>query len=1039
VRARRRKFVTVMRAIQRLFSWCSCGRGARLSGRRVAWLGAVALLVVSVAPPALSPAAAPAGFAVPPLPAGVAGTIPRPAYPRPDLERDHWLTLNGAWAFDLDPDGVGQAGRWYRYDMPGAPHRFAGRIIVPFPWQSLTAFGQGADASPTVVNGPLALYQGTVWYARHFRVPSTFPRGDRVMLNFGAAEQSAWIWINGRFAGAHDGGYLPFALDVTDLAHPAGSDNTLVVQVTQPANLAGYPHGKQGGFWYTRSGGLWQSVWLEAVGRSSISMLHVTPHIAATGSGIDVYATFGGVRFGAARLMLALADPRGRPLLTRTITLAGGARSATLELRVPHPLLWDTTHPWLYGLTATLAPVAVGRTSMTPDVVHAYTGLRVVSVGHITVRGQRYPYVFLNGRPIYLMGALDQDFNPWGVYTAPSDAFLRDDILRAKSLGLNLLRIHIKVPDPRLLYWADRLGMLIWEEPPDFAEDGASYTPAAVDRWLGVLHGMMDRDYNHPATVMWGLMNEEWGVGDLRAAPDRARWLAGVYTEVKRRDPTRLVIDQSGWSHTRTDLFDVHQYLADFGSWRLFLDRLYDQLFQGLSVLCQCISGNHDGFVPPYSYADQPVIMSEYAAGPWTGDWPNTSDAKPDGFRDNAAPFRWLTNDLRLHPYVAGYIYTQYSDVEWEHNGLMRYDRVTRHFGYAPPGLYPAMADTETPRTVDAADYLAISRPPIMSVDPGQSVDLPVVFSHFSTPSSRQGTALLHWRVAGYDGSGTWRAGPISTRVVSIGPDPISSLATVTVRAPGAAFAGDVAFWLEGRAGTRPGVLARNAVALVVTPHVTPGLAVAATARSGRARLTTLTWTFEPGQFVRGSFSNTGPIREASGQAAWGGGSGYLDYRLGVPSYARSLLQRGRLVSLAFAGEAGAQRRTSSLDESAPQTDSQPQASGLMIALDGRPILVRALPDDPSDTRGILSLFNGYHWGEYGYPVVVTLGPGNAALAAVATLLRRNMGGMGEGINDSLALRFSVPPAHAGGLSLYGETVGRIPAPLTLRLTVESP
>ncbi len=1024
----------VMRMARRIWG------AARGLGWRFVWFGAIALLAASIAPPARPFVITRVGAEIPSLPAGATRVIPRPAYPRPDLERDHWLTLNGAWAFNLDPDGAGQTERWYWYDRPGAPRRFAGRIIVPFPWQSLAAFGRGADASPTVVNGPLALYQGTVWYARHFRVPSTFPRGDRVTLNFGAAEQSARIWVNGRFAGAHDGGYLPFALDVTKLAHPAGADNTLVVQVTQPANLVGYPHGKQGGFWYTRSGGLWQSVWLEAAGRSSISTLHVTPHVAAAGSGIGVFVTFGGARFDAARLTLALDDPHGRPLLTRTIALAGGARSATIDMRVSHPLLWDTTHPWLYRIKATLSPTARQGAFVTPDIVHTYTGLRIVSVGHITVRGQRYPYVFLNGHPIYLMGALDQDFNPQGVYTVPSDAFLRDDILRAKRLGLNLLRIHIKVPDPRLLYWADRLGMLIWEEPPDFAEDGASYTPSAVDRWLGTLHGMMDRDYNHPATIIWGLMNEEWGTGDLRAASDRARWLAGVYTEVKRRDPTRLVIDQSGWSHTGADLFDVHQYLADFGSWRLFLDRLYDQLYQGSSVLCQCISGNHDGFVPPYGYADQPVIMSEFAAGPWTGDWPNTSDVKPDGFRDNSAPFRWLTNDLRLHPYVAGYIYTQYSDVEWEHNGLMRYDRVARHFGYAPPGLYPDMADTETPRTVNTADYLAIDRPPITRVDPGQAVDLPVVFSHFAAPPGPRSHALLHWRVAGYDGSGTWRIGPTFTRVVTIGPESISSLATVTATAPGAAFAGDVAVWLEGMDGTARGVLARNAIALVVAPPVTPGLTVSAPAQSGRPRLTTLTWTFEPGQFVKGLFSNTGPIREAGGQAAWGSGSGYLDYRLAVPSAARALLRHGRLVGLAFIGEAGAQQRTSSLDQSAPQTDAQPQASELDIALDGHPILARTLPDDPSDTRGILSLLNNDHWGEYGYPITTTLGPG-AALTSIAPLLRRDTSAAdtGAGANSGLALRFSVPSSHAGGLSLYGETTGRVPAPLTLRLTVESP
>lgn len=981
------------------------------------------------------PGAARPQVAVPPLPAGVdgagAGAIPRPEYPRPDFARDHWLSLNGVWRFDLDPDGVGEAGRWFLDGASGAPHRLAGRIVVPFPWQSLAAFGRGKETSPTVVNGPLAAYQGTVWYARGFRVPGSFPRGDRVVLHVGAAERSARVWVNGRLAGTHEGGYLPFQLDITGLLRRPGPDNMLVVEVTQPANLTGYPHGKQGGFWYSRSGGLWQSVWLEAAGAASIASVRATPVIAGTRASVHVAVALGSARLRAARLTLALADPAGRPVLTRQVAVPGAARSVAADLAVPHPLLWDTDHPNLYGLTLTLAPTGPGGASSSPpDTVHTYVGLRTVSVGQVAVGGQRYPYVSLNGRPVYIMGALDQDFNPAGIYTVPSDAFLRDEVLRAKRLGLNLLRIHIKVPDPRLLYWADRLGLLIWEEPPDFAEDGNAYTPASVARWTDTLRGMMDRDYNHPATIIWGLLNEEWGVGDLRAAQDRARWLAGVYADVKRRDPTRLVVDQSGWSHTRTDIFDVHEYLADFGSWRVFLDRLYDQLYRGSSAGCGCISGNHDGFVPPYTYnTDQPLLMSEYAAGPWTGDWPNKDDERPDGFRDNAAPFRWLTNDLRLHPYVAGYIYTQYSDVEWEHNGLMRYDRVPRRFGYAPPGLYPSFADTDTPRTVNAADYLAIDRPPITRADPGQSIPVPVSFSHFAPGTVAAGArATLRWRVAGYDGSGAWRAGPVSARAVTIGRDPLARLATVVVRAPGVAFAGDVAVWLEtaGARGGRPRVLARNAVALVVAPRVAPGLAVSSA--GGR---TTLTWTFEPGGFARGTFSGTGPVRAQGGQAAWGGGSGYLDYTLTVPATATTLLRRGRLVGLLFTGEAGAQQRTSALDESAPQTDDRPRPSRLDVSLDGVSVGSRALPDDPSDARGILSLLDNYHWGEYGYVVSVALPAGDARLAAAAAALHRAGG--------AVTLRLAVPVARPGGLTLYGDAVGRVPAPLALRLTIASP
>jgi len=1001
-------------------------------GLAVATLTVGLALGVSSWPP--STAAEFTRAALPPLSEAAALSVPRPEYPRPDVARDAWLSLNGAWAFDLDPTAMGEAQRWYLWGMAGAPHHFAGQIVVPFPWQSLAAFGQGATASPTVVNGPLARYEGTVWYARRFQVPASFPRSARVVLTFGAAEQAARVWVNGRFAGAHDGGYLPFSLDITDLLRPRRSDTTLVVQVTQPGNLTGYPHGKQGGFWYSRSGGLWQSVWLEATGPLAVGAVRITPH-ALTGRA-DVAVTVRGAAFRGARLTLTLTDPLGRYLTTQTLTLDRNTRRVQTTFVIARPLLWDIAHPWLYHLTLTLSGRGVAGDPLSPDVVHSYFGLRDITVGHIKARGQQYPYVFLNGHPIYLMGTLDQDFNPWGNYSAPSDAFLAGDILRAKALGLNLLRIHIKAPDPRLLYWADRLGMLIWEEPPDFAEDGASFTPAATARWLTTLRGMIDRDVNHPSTIIWGLFNEEWGTGDLRAQPERVRWLAGVYAAVKQRDPTRLVVDQSGWSHTRTDLFDLHQYAADFGTWRSFLDSMNGFLYPGSDIVCGCISGNRDGFVAPYTYHDQPVLMSEYAAGPWTGDWPNKDDERPDGFRDNSAPFRWMTNDLRLHPYVAGYMYTEFSDVEWEHNGLMRYDRVTRHFGYAPPGLYPGFADTWTPRTVNAADYLAIDRAPIFNAGPGLPMVVPVWFSHFAdTPLPRGGVAMLHWRLAGYNGSGAWQAGPTFSRIVTLGPDPISRVATVTVTAPTAAFAGDLAMWLE-TAGQRPArILARNAVAVTVAPQITPGLAVSAQRDRGGRRLTTLTWTFEPGQFTQGHFDGVGPVREADGQAVWGSGSGYVTYRLGLPSGAAALLHQGRLVGLRFIGEAGAQRRTSVVDQSAAQTDDQAWSSELHLDLNGVALLTQPLPDDPSDTRGILSLQNGYHWGEYGYPVVVRLDPGAARLSSVTAGLRRSTG-------RALTLRMSVPARSSspgGGLTLYGETVGRIPTALTLRLTFASP
>ena len=1004
----------------------------RQSPGRIAALVLVLCLMVVVLPG--HPAARSARLAVPPLPAAaLTAPTPRAEYPRPDFARDTWQTLNGVWDFALDPNGVGESQRWYRADS-SMLSRPAGRIIVPFPWQSLAAFGL-SPTSPAQVHGPLAGYAGTVWYARRFRIPASFPRGADILLTFGAAEQAARVWVNGRPAGSHEGGYLPVSLDITGLVDRAGP-NSVAVAVTQPRDLTGYPHGKQGGSWYTPSGGLWQSVWLEAAGAGRIAALHVTPR--AGGGRVAVAVSFSGTPFRRAALTLTLVDPRGTVIARRHLLLAGGTAPLSTTIAIAQPRLWDTDHPDLYHLTATLAPTAGSGPAPFPDTVHTYFGLRTISVGQVSARDSRgrivhYPYVFLNGRPVFLRGALDQDFNPWGVYTAPSDAFLRDEILRARALGLNFLRIHIKVPDPRLLYWADRLGVLIWEEPPDFAENGDAYNAVTLGRWQDSLRGMIDRDYNHPATIIWGLFNEEWGIGDLRQAPGRARALAGIYAEVKRLDPTRLVVDQSGWSHTRTDLFDVHEYRSDFGSWRVFLDKLQnEELYPDSTVACGCISGSHDGFASPYSYSGQPLIMSEYAAGPWTGDWPNTSDPHPDGFRDNSAPFRWLTNDLRLHPAVAGYIYTQYSDVEWEHNGLMRYDRTPRDFGYAPPGLFPGFVDTATPRSVNGDDYLALDRVPISRADPGDVIAVPVWFSHFGRANLSGAHATLQWRLAGYDGNGAWRAGPIASMPVMLDRTHLAQLATLHVTAPRTAFAGDLGVWLSVRDAHGTRVPARNAVAIVVAPQIATGVAVANHQLSGGPRRTTITWTFEPGDYTAGAFSATGPVRDAGGEAAWGGGSGYLEYQLRVPDGARSLLAQGKVLGLRLQLEAGAETRTRPGDQSAPQTDAQPAPSDLQIGVDGISLLTRILPGDPADTRGILSLNAGYHWGEYGYPLTVQLGAGAARLGAVATRLRQ--------APHALLVRFAVPPraAHVGGLALYGETTGRIPAPLSLQLTISA-
>ena len=381
------------------------------------------------------------------------------------------ISLDGDWHFLADPAGALDV-----QQLDSAPSMLPTRI--PSSWQS-----QFAD---------LRDYAGVAWYWRTITAP--MPAGDQVaLLHFGAVDYRALVFVNGHQAGEHDGGYLPFEIDVTSLLHTG--ENQVVVRVADPGakpheivdgiNYAEIPHGKQN--WYVQTSGLWQSVELDYRPRVHLGDVHIS---AATDGPFTITASILGAGIqGSVNVAAEILDPSGKSVWKGARDVAGGETTAKLSGQIHDPLLWSTSFPNLYELRVDLS---------SGDSVRCRFGFRSFA----TREGNFY----LNGKPIYLRGALDQDFFPDTIYTPPSLDDLRDEMRKAKALGLNLLRCHIKVPDPRYLQAADETGVLIWYEIPNWDK----LTSTSEQRAMETLRGMVERDQNHPSIVIVSIINESW-------------------------------------------------------------------------------------------------------------------------------------------------------------------------------------------------------------------------------------------------------------------------------------------------------------------------------------------------------------------------------------------------------------------------------------------------------------------------------------------------------------------------------------------------
>jgi len=550
---------------------------------------------------------------------------PRPEYPRPHWVRPQWLNLNGEWEFEEDPQVTGEEKGW----ASGRP--FRRRIVVPFaPESALSGLGN-TD------------FMASVWYRRTFHLPEAW-KGRRCLLHFGAVDYEARVWLNGQPVGEHRGGYTPFAFDITPYLWESG-ENELVVRAVDDTRSPLQPSGKQSpklhsyGCMYTRTTGIWQTVWLEPVPETYLARARMFPDLDRGRLLLQVWT---GGAAGAYQLQAA-ACANGDACATAEGVVRGGFATLCLELKDIRP--WSPDDPYLYDLQLNLRDG-----DRIVDSVGSYFGMRKVHLAP--------PAICLNNRPVFQRLVLDQGYYPDGLYTAPSDEALRRDIELSLALGFNGARLHQKVFEPRFLYWADKLGYLVWGEYPNWGVDDAR--PEALERILPEWLEAVERDFNHPSLVGWCPFNET-------SRNRREALLRTVYRVTKAVDPTRPVIDTSGYTHVETDVDDSHDYEGNAET----LAAHYREFAAGGPPW-----RNHEEDAP---YRGQPFFVSEYGGIWWN---PGQQDDQAWGYGDRPqseqeflARYRALTEALLFHPRMCGFCYTQLYDIEQEVNGLLTYDR----------------------------------------------------------------------------------------------------------------------------------------------------------------------------------------------------------------------------------------------------------------------------------------------------------------------------------------------------------------------------
>lgn len=573
-------------------------------------------------------------------------SIPRPEYPRPQFVRKDWLCLNGAWQFEIDSSDSGLERKVHQRELTGT-------ITVPFcPESSLSGVGN-TD------------WMNAVWYRREVEIPSAWA-GRQVLLHLQACDYDTTVWVNGQEVQRHRGGFTPITCDLSGLAKP-GEKATIVVRARDLKAVTGKPGGKQSlwyenrGCHYTRTTGIWQTVWMEPVSEVHLDRPRITPDLA--NSRFHLVQPITNSRPGTS-LRVTLKDSQG--VVSTASVKADADFTPALDLNVPadRRQLWSIQSPFLYDIEIELLDAA-GKVI---DRAGSYAGLRSV-----TIDGQA---VKINGVKVFQRMVLDQGYYAEGILTAPSDEALVNDIKLSMAAGFNAARLHQKVFEERFLYHADRLGYLVWGEFPDWGMDFEASRATYVTQWLEVLR----RDFNHPAIVGWCPLNET-----ARDIEDKIDGLddvmTGMYLATKAMDTSRPVLDSSGYSHRirNVDIYDCHDYDQNP---QTMLARQRKPLADGTPFA----NGAEHHRTWSWPYRGQPYFVSEFGGIWWNPAMAGETDSlktwgygdRPRNVEEFYSRFKALCDLLLDDPNMFGYCYTQLTDVFQEQNGIYFFDRSSK-------------------------------------------------------------------------------------------------------------------------------------------------------------------------------------------------------------------------------------------------------------------------------------------------------------------------------------------------------------------------
>ncbi|MDQ3287435.1 MAG: glycoside hydrolase family 2 [Pseudomonadota bacterium] len=570
-------------------------------------------------------------------------------YPRPQLRRAHWRSLDGTWRFRFDDQDA--------FAHPRQITTWPLEILVPFPIES-QASGIGDRG-----------FHRACWYQREFEAKAN---GDRVILHFGAVDYRAKVWINGAHVVSHEGGHTPFRADITDALEASGQQVITVWVEDDPHELT-KPRGKQDwqlephSIWYPRTTGIWQSVWWERVSRTYIEKIRWTPFVEGFAINFEARVTGDPEENLSIELELRHNERVIAQDCYRVIDQEADRRIVLSDPGIDdfrNELLWSPENPQLLDARITLK-----RDGKVFDEVLSYTALRSVAI----LRDR----FMLNGRPYMLRMILDQGYWPDTLLAAPDDDALRKDVMLAKAMGFNGVRKHQKVENPRYLYWADRLGLLVWEEMPS----AYRFTRTAIKRLIREWSEVIERDISHPCVIVWVPFNESWGVPELTSIKSHRNAVEALYHLTKMLDPTRPVIGNDGWESGATDIIGIHDYEANPDHLRqrygpeISTEQLFDRRRPGGRVLTL------DG----YPHRGQPIVLSEFGgialvkhscdSGGNSGVWGYSVAQAEEEF---ASQFHALLDVVSHTALFSGYCYTQFADTFQEANGLLCADRTPK-------------------------------------------------------------------------------------------------------------------------------------------------------------------------------------------------------------------------------------------------------------------------------------------------------------------------------------------------------------------------